>query len=276
MSVIPDTTPAVEPAHPAHPYLRRLGSATVPAPTAAALRDLHRRHLVAVPYHNLSIHLGRTVELDLDRLRSAVVDDHDGGMCYELNASFAALLTDLGYRVELLAARVFLGPLGFAQPFSHIALRVHDAEGSAWLADVGFGRHSHFPLRMDERGEQRDPGGVFQLVEAPGDELDLLADGAPRYRLDLRARELAEFEDTSRWMRTAPQSPFVHAPICSRLTADGGRVTINGRSLVVTDAGGQRVRATLADEDLVAAYRRHFGLALDRVPDSERSQPFEW
>ena len=44
-------------------YLARIGVSRPPAPDAAALRDLHRAHLVAVPFENLSIHLGEPISL---------------------------------------------------------------------------------------------------------------------------------------------------------------------------------------------------------------------
>ncbi len=49
-------------------YLDRIGAkrpATVDGP---ALTELHERHLAAVPFENLDIHLGVPIELDEDRL----------------------------------------------------------------------------------------------------------------------------------------------------------------------------------------------------------------
>jgi N-hydroxyarylamine O-acetyltransferase len=44
-------------------YLARIGVPGPPALDAGALRDLHRAHLVAVPFENLSIHLGESISL---------------------------------------------------------------------------------------------------------------------------------------------------------------------------------------------------------------------
>ena len=70
-------------------YLARIG---VPGPLAldaAALRDLHQAHLVAVPFENLSIHLGEPISLDEADLIDKIVCRRRGGFCYELNGAFA-------------------------------------------------------------------------------------------------------------------------------------------------------------------------------------------
>ncbi|QEV15623.1 arylamine N-acetyltransferase [Streptomyces fradiae ATCC 10745 = DSM 40063] len=151
-------------------YLRRIGAERPDRPTEAALRELQLRHLEAVPFENLSVHLREDVVLDAAALVGKVVDRGRGGFCYELNGAFAALLRALGYRVELLQARVYGDDGHPGIPYDHLALRVRAADGGgrAWLTDVGFGDHSHFPLDLDERGEQEDPAGVFRIVEAPG------------------------------------------------------------------------------------------------------------
>lgn len=247
-------------------YLDRIGAERPEGATSEALRELHRRHLTRVPFENLSIHLGEDIVLEEQALYDKIVGARRGGFCYELNGAFAALLEALGYRVSLLAARVFIdGRLGI--PYDHLALHVVSADGVAWLADVGFGRHSHFPLRLEETGEQTDPGGTFQLVGTDEGDFDVLQDGEPQYRLELRPRELRAFEVGCWYNRTSPQSHFTSSLVCSRLTEDGGRITLSGRTLVLSPAdGGERVQRKLVQGEVPAAYRDHFGLALDREP----------
>ncbi|GAA3987314.1 hypothetical protein GCM10022384_39060 [Streptomyces marokkonensis] len=183
-------------------YLSRLGAEYPACPTVDALRELHLRHLRTVPFENLSVHLGEEIVLEEKQLLNKVVSARRGGFCYELNGLFGALLAALGYEVTLLAARVYGdgGRLGI--PYDHAALRVRTADGDDWLADVGFGAHSHGPLAFAERGEQEDPGGTFRVVEAGPDaagvrgghdsalaaDLDVLRDGKPVYRVERRPR----------------------------------------------------------------------------------------
>lgn len=93
----------------------------------------------------------------------------------------------------------------------------------------------------------------------------MLRDGAPQFRLDLRARALADFRAGAWYHRTSPDSGFTRSPVCSRFTP-AGRITLKGRKLLTT-VGTERHETQLdSDEDVLAAYREHFGLRLDRLP----------
>ncbi|MFI2782814.1 arylamine N-acetyltransferase [Streptomyces sp. ALB3] len=247
-------------------YLERIGAARPAQADAAALRELQFRHLTAVPFENLSIHLGEDIVLDEERLVNKIVKDRRGGFCYELNGAFAAMLCALGFRVTLLQARVFGdgGRLGI--PFDHVALRVETDDGTGpWLADVGFGDHALRPLVLDAGTEQDDPCGTFRFREAPQGDLDLLRDGSRQFRLDLRPRVLADFRAGSWYHRTSPDSHFARSPVCSRRTEDG-RVTLRGRTLITTERGERDETELDDDAEVFAAYRDHFGLTLTRLP----------
>ncbi|MCT4352734.1 arylamine N-acetyltransferase [Streptomyces sp. Je 1-79] len=251
---------------PAEAYLRRIGATRPDRPDVAALRDLHVRHLKTVPFENLSVHLGEDIVLEEKPLLDKVVGVGRGGFCYEINATFAALLRELGFAVTLLQARCFGkgGRLGI--PYDHMAVLVETAEEGRWLADVGFGDHSHFPLALDERGDQSDPGGTFRVAETEDGDLDVLRNGEPEYRLELRPRVLADFTAGSWYQRTSPDSHFTRSLVCSRLT-DEGRITLSGHKLVTTVNGGKRTERLLdGDDEVRAAYRELFGIELTDLP----------
>ena len=246
-------------------YLKRIGAERPTAPTPEALRDLHARHQLAVPFENLSIHLGEPIVLDEDSLFDKIVLRQRGGFCYELNGAFGRLLTALGFAVSYLAAGVF-GEDGLLSPlFDHMVLAVE--AGGPWLADVGFGDHSLHPLRMDDPDPQLDPHGTFQVSRTPEGDLDILRDGKPQYRVETRPRRLEDFGPACWWQQTSPLSHFTRSTICSRLTP-GGRVSISGRMLIQTIRGGTRTEQRLdTDDALLAAYRDNFGIELSRLPD---------
>ncbi|MCM2513027.1 arylamine N-acetyltransferase [Streptomyces griseoincarnatus] len=263
-------------------YLRRMGTEQPAWPTVDALRELHLRHLRTVPFENLSIHLGEEIVLDEKRLLDKIVAGRRGGFCYELNGAFGALLAALGYDVTLLAARVYGGGGRLGIPYDHLALRVRTVDGDDWLADVGFGAHCHLPLAFGERGEQEDPGGTFRIVEAGADaagvcgghdtveaaDLDVMRDGRPVYRLEVRPRALGDFVAGAWWHSSSPLSHFTRSLVCSRITGDGGRITLSGRRFTVTAPDGTREeREITADEEVLALYRDRFGIvSLDTVP----------
>ncbi|MEU4726457.1 arylamine N-acetyltransferase [Nonomuraea dietziae] len=248
--------------------LDRLGAARPAVPDAQSLRVLQLAHLKAVPFENLSIHLGEPISLQSEALFDKIVERRRGGFCYELNGLFAELLTALGYRVTLLAARVFKG----SEPgplFDHLALRVDLDE--PWLVDVGFGDFADGPLRLDERAEQKDDTGVFRIAPAPSGhgDLDVVHNDDLAYRLTARPYELADFVPMCWWQATSPTSHFTRSPVCSMRTAEG-RITISGRKLIHT-ASGERTERLLQEADLLPAYADHFGITLDRLPSMGRS-----
>jgi len=238
-------------------YLERIG-----ATRESTLAELQHRHLLMVPFENLSIHLGEEIELVADALVHKVVERRRGGFCYELNGAFATLLAGLGHDVELLQARV-LTPDGVGIPYDHMALRV-DGE---FLADVGFGAFSHYPLRIGERGDQADPAGTFRIAETGAGDLEVFLNDQPEYRLESRPRLLSDFAAGCWWHRTSPKSHFTRQVICSRLT-EHGRISLRGRDTLITTAlDGTRTTEPLESDDAVlAAYREHFSIELNEVP----------
>ncbi|MFD6276401.1 arylamine N-acetyltransferase [Streptomyces sp. NPDC060209] len=247
-------------------YLERIGATRPARADAAALRELQRRHLMTVPFENLSIHLGQDIVLEEEKLVDKIVTDRRGGFCYELNGAFAALLRELGFGVTLLQARAFGdgGRLGI--PYDHVALRVETDDGTGpWLADVGFGDHALRPLELGARTEQDDPRGTFRFREAPQGDLDLLRDGSRQFRLDPRPRVLADFRAGAWYHRTSPDSHFTRSLVCSRCTEDG-RVTLRGRTLITTVLGERDETELNDDAEVLAAYRDHFGVTLTHPP----------
>jgi N-hydroxyarylamine O-acetyltransferase len=250
-------------------YLERIGVASLGTLDAGALRELHRSHLLTVPFENLSIHLGEPISLSADDLIAKIVGRRRGGFCYELNGAFALLLERLGGRVQRVAARVY-GATGLGPPLDHLALVVHLADGSGpWLADVGFGSHSTYPLAFESRAGQQDSAGTFLLADADAGDVDVLKDGAPQYRIERRERALDEFVPTCWWQQTSPQSHFTQGTICSMMTPEG-RVSIAGRTLIRTSGGARTEEQLSSDDALLAAYRDYFGVSLPLVPDKVR------
>ncbi|WP_326565306.1 arylamine N-acetyltransferase [Amycolatopsis rhabdoformis] len=244
-------------------YLLRIGAVRPEVPDLAALRELQRRHLEAVPFENLAGYLGERVDLAPGVLLDKIVRRRRGGLCYELNGAFAWLLREVGFDVQLLAGRVMRRTGAFGPPLDHLALRVELDE--PWLVDVGYGRFSLAPLRFGTSAVQVDPAGRFTVEPAPHGDVDVVCDGAIVYRLESRPRELDEFAAMAWFHTNSPDSPFTRGPTCSRATPDG-RVTVAGSRLLVT-TGERRSEAVLAgDAGVLAAYREHFGLRLDRVP----------
>lgn len=260
-------------------YLRRIDHERPSAPTAEALKSLQRAHLLAVPFENLDIHLGRRLSLDQGALFDKIVPRRRGGFCYELNGLFAALLRALGFDVTMIAARVARQGGGFGPDRDHLALLVRARAlapgdpgdpsaplGPPFLVDVGFGDSFVTPLRLDDAGEQAQGDQVYRITEEEGFARLLSRRGAtgsaePQYLFTLEPREHVDFEEMCLYHQTSPDSPFPKKRVCTRATPRG-RITLSEGLLITTEFGERRERPVETEEERAAALRESFGIEL--------------
>ena len=148
-------------------YLRLLGLDPEP-PSLAALTRLTRRHLLAVPFENVTSLLrfrdagARPLPpLDFDALLANWERRRGGGVCYEHAWSLERMLRALGYR-----ARAIAGQITF--PGSHQAVRVELPEG-AFLVDAGNGAPFFDPIPLDRTVEVRHAGLAYRFRPDDGE-----------------------------------------------------------------------------------------------------------
>jgi N-hydroxyarylamine O-acetyltransferase len=228
-------------------YLERIGMAGL-APTiadAATLRKLHRAHVTAIPFENLDPLRGVPASLELDNLQRKLVREGRGGFCFEHNSLLAAALVALGYEVDPM-----LGRVGFrespARARSHMLLRVRDAAGGVWHADVGFGAGERSgtllePIRFGPGGEYEQSGWRYK-VESHGAELVLMAQSggswSDMYTYVPEPVPQIDIETSNWFASTHPRSIFTrslvvasHAGGCRTLLSDtGGALTLVSRT----------------------------------------------
>lgn len=243
-------------------YLNRIGYTGSREPAAAALRDLHRAHLLAVPFENLDIPLGQPIRIDLPALYAKIVERRRGGFCYELNGLFGSLLESLGYRVARLSARVYSGG-EVGPPFDHLALLVELEE--RWLLDVGFGDSFLEPLRLDS-GEAVLQGGVAYRLVGEGVERTLErqrpgSEWKPQYEVSLQPHPLDAFGEQCWRTQTDPASSFTQKVTCTLPTATG-RVTLSNKRLITTSGGERSEREVTSGNEYLALLKACFGIDL--------------
>jgi N-hydroxyarylamine O-acetyltransferase len=244
-------------------YLARIRYVGAVRPDAEMLRELHLAHLYTVPFENLDISLGREIRCDEERFLRKVVESWRGGVCYEPNGAFAALLRELGFRVTLLSARVAREDGSASPEFDHMALLVDLEE--RWLADVGFGDSFLEPLRLKTELEQEQPDGPFRIVPV-GNVMIVqrqLADQTWKslYQFTLKPHVLEDFEPRCQWQQTSPDSHFVQQRICTLPTQEG-RITLSDLRLIRTVHGKREERLLQNEDEWRAALVEHFGVRL--------------
>ncbi len=244
-------------------YLDRIGHPPVATADLATLTTLQDAHVRAVPFENLDIHLGVPLSLDLADLADKVIHRRRGGFCFELNGLFAALLTSLGFEVQLIEARHLLDDGSRGDRFDHARVLV-SLEDRPWVADVGTGASPRGPLHLDPGAQQighvryRTTSRDEFLVTERWDD-DAWQTG---WSFDLTPVPLAAFEERCRYHQTSPDSHFTQKPLCTLVTEDG-HVTLSERTLIVT-RGGLREERTI--DDPLTELRQRFGVTLPRWP----------
>ncbi|GAA2385578.1 arylamine N-acetyltransferase [Streptomyces glaucosporus] len=270
-------------------YLARIGHTGDLSPTAETLRALHRAHVLAVPFENLEIVLGRPVPLDLPALQDKLVRRARGGYCFEHARIFAAALERLGFGVTGLSSRVGMGS-DRLRPATHAVLRVETAEtpdtGRVWICDVGFGSSPLEPIEFADGAGTTDGGRSFRLerrtvrlgTTLAAEEWTLRERRAP-VDGDLRGGDgdgwldLHTFTPNPQYavdwvvgnhhVSTHPRSPFVRRPVVQR-TGPGVHQALYGATWVTTVLadGSRRVRE-LEPHEGPKVLEDVFGIVLD-------------
>lgn len=244
-------------------YFDRINYHGHTAPTLETLRGLHRAHLLAVPFENLDIHLGRPIVLDEAALFDKIVTQRRGGFCYEQNGLFAAVLRGLGFDITLIEARVYGASGEPGLPFDHLALIV--LLGGRWLVDVGFGDSFMEPLRLDTSDDQPQDGDLYRLTHDGAQGLHARCKAGEKWRdeyeFSLTPRRLSDFSDACYYHQTSEESWFTRKRVCSVATPEG-RITLSDDRLIITRNGAREER-DLADEAAFhAALREYFAISL--------------
>ncbi|CAH2307797.1 arylamine N-acetyltransferase, pineal gland isozyme NAT-10-like [Pelobates cultripes] len=262
-------------------YLHRIGITATTAPSVVALRELHRQHLLSIPFESLSIHCGEKIILDHGLLYEKLVVKRRGGFCYENNGLFLWVLQVLGYKPRVLSARVknrFTGVYG--PPFDHMILTV-ELEGRQWLCDVGFGEGIREPLPLEAGWEEEQDNLVYRLREDMGEWfLEKKKDGnwSSLYKFTLETKHFEEFKEMCEYHQMSPSSIFFCKSFCS-FQLPRGRLTYMGHRLIQTEftENGEVVKTTqqLKDNEILDVLKDQFGIVLSRkfVPKDEEILP---
>ncbi|MDY3918401.1 MAG: arylamine N-acetyltransferase [Candidatus Limivivens sp.] len=154
-------------------YLERIGCRAALTPNVDNLTSLIRCHLETVPFENLDCWYERKdVSLDIGQLYEKIVSAGRGGICFELNGLFFALLQDLGYECYPVGVRV-QWMWQELRPVSHEGILVI-LNGEKYYCDVGFGGPGPKGLLCLEKHTPQQIADSEFLVENQGKEYRIL------------------------------------------------------------------------------------------------------
>ncbi len=249
-------------------YLRRIDYQGAVEPTRRVLEALHLAHATHIPFENLDILLGRPIALDLASLQSKLVARRRGGYCFEHNLLFAAILREFGFEPVMLAARVRHRTTAIL-PRTHMLLLV-EAEGSRWLADVGFGGEGLLlPVPFGSGEEARHYAWTYRVIEDAGAGTWILQSRRNDAWLDLYAftlepQQAVDYEIANHYMSTHPDSRFVQT-LTVQLPGTQRRMILRNSDLIEDRGDTVLERKIESDEELVSALQEYFGLDMPQA-----------
>lgn len=230
-------------------------------PTPTTLRQLHRAHLLNIPYENLDIHLGYELSLDLNTIFQKIVLERRGGWCFEMNSLFAWALRELGFEVTLLSAAVNRHRAGDKAEGNHLTLLVSLDE--SYLADVGFGDGPLEPLPLKQGEYVQD--FLSYTLESRADRWTFynhLHGSAEQFDFTLEPVQLTDFADCCHQLQTSPDSGFVKVTVCQRFTATG-ILSLRGAVLSRITSAGRSEQVIRSADEYAYLLQRDFGLNVD-------------
>ena len=249
-------------------YFSRIGYDGPVEATPRVLAAIHRAHLLAIPYENIDIHLGRPITLEPDAMFRKLVDEGRGGWCYEMNGVLGRVLDTMGFDTRFVAGAVGLAERGESARDNHLVIVV--TLDQPWLVDVGFGDGFLEPLPLLP-GVYRQGFLEYRLSrEGDGWRLDNHAfGGADGFDFTLAPRALVSFARRCHDLQTAPESSFVRTTVCER-HEPAGLVMLRAATLRTVTAAGVATETVTDAEAYDRVLRDRFGL---RIPGARAVWP---
>ncbi|KAM7406448.1 hypothetical protein PAMP_000823 [Pampus punctatissimus] len=238
-------------------YFKRIGfQGSYDKLDLATLTSIHTKHVMSIPFENLSIHCGERNIMDLEIIFNKIVRSNRGGWCLENNFLFGWVLREMGYDATMLGARVFNSIINnFVPRESHLIHKVV-IDGEAYITDVSFGVSCQVlePLELISGKDQRQAPGVFRLIdkegvwvlEKTGRKPEILnpdfatsslvnrKETKTIYCFTLKPREAKDFFQINHILQTDSSLLFTNKSICSLQTPTGFRALVGWTCSEVT------------------------------------------
>jgi arylamine N-acetyltransferase len=256
--------------------LRRIGVEGYDGPPRLeALVRLHEAYVDQVPYETVQYQLTPGGPLDPEEVAQRIVAREAGGYCFQLNGSFALLLTELGYRVRMHRGGVQTVNRPGGVDGSHMVLTVSgllEDPDRVWLVDAGLGDGLRHPMPLEAGAAEQYP---FTLRLRPSETTDgWRLDHDPRANLigmdfESAAVGLDAFAGQHAQLSADPSSPFVRTASAFRRTPESVVVL---RSIGLSETFSDRVDNRLLDNraDYFAVLADVFRLPLPHYAESDR------
>lgn len=259
-------------------FLQRIGVDGYDGPPRLeALSRLHEAFVDQVPYETVQYQLTPGGPLEPEDVAKRIIAREAGGYCFQLNGTFALLLTQLGYRVQMHRGGVQTVNRPGDIDGSHMVLTVSgliEDPDRVWLVDAGLGDGLRHPMPLEPGEAKQYP---FTLRLRPSEKTDgWRLDHDPRASLigmdfESAVVGLDAFAAQHAYLSADPTSPFVRVASAFRRTPKSVVVL---RSVGLSETFADRVDNSLLENpsDYFTALADVFRLPLPHYSQADRDQ----
>lgn len=244
-------------------YFNRIGLPKDTALTIENLKMIHRAQHRTIPFENIDIVNGQSIQLADEVIYDKLVNNKRGGYCHELNGLLFRVLETLGFDVRILLGRVHLSPepTGRGHRVTLVTL-----DGQPWLVDAGFGSNTpREPLPIVFDKELTTDRQVFRFIK--DDRYGVLLQGKEKdadewlslYSLDMGHVCKGDLEYANHFSSTHSDSVFTSGVIVVLATPEGLN-TLSNQQLKIKKNGVTDLITLDNETDYFAALDHYFGL----------------
>lgn len=246
-------------------YFDRIGYKGSSNPSLDLLNKITFAHVQNIPFENLDILLGKSIDISLDSIFEKLIIQRRGGYCFEQNGLLLYVLKKLEFEVSPISARVRLDKSrDYTPPRTHVFLRV-ELNGLSWLTDVGVGGVSlTSAIQLIPNIEQKtnhetrrilsENNKFYHQVLFPNGWIDVC---------EFTLEEMPEIDrELANWFTSAhPKSHFKDRLIVARAGNDGKRLTLVNRELSERDKNGVAHKSIInSPKELLVILKEKFNL----------------
>ncbi|XP_072729383.1 arylamine N-acetyltransferase, liver isozyme [Ciconia boyciana] len=265
------------------------------------LTVIFQHHIQAIPFENLSMHCGETIELDLQSTYNKIVRKKRGGWCLESNHLLFWALQELGYDICILGGHSYEpAERAYTAEINHILLKVV-IKGNSYIVDAGFGGayQAWQPLMLISGKDQPQIPGIFRFIEdngtwyfekvkrkhyipeqsVPFTDTPELGNIRKIYTFTLEPRHINDFQELNAYLQVSPDTILQKKSICSLQTTEGlyalvGWTFTEMKYNYMEDVDLVQI-TTLTDEEVEKTLKNKFNIVLENklVPVNVRGLP---
>lgn len=217
-------------------FRKRIGFSDDEVITFQNLDKVLEKTAKAIPFENLCIMENRTTQITNENVMSKILEQNEGGLCYELNSILYLFLIENNFNTTLIRGVVYdhMKQQWSATGKTHVANLI-DHNGQLYLVDTGFG--GNLPLKpVPLNGEMVESNnGEFRVDDQESEHGDYILymklkhkdeDWKIGYAFNSNEgfTNITELNEVQKIIINHPESAFNKNPIMTKLTDKGNMI----------------------------------------------------